>query len=86
MARSRAFARYLFRRRHQKRYSFTKTKMILGFFFSLFTSIIFGTYLEAHGWPILKQAYYAISSAEQSPGQANYADSETKENPEETAP
>lgn len=67
MARSRAFARYLFRRRHQKRYSFTRTKMVLGFVISLFTSIIFGTYLEANGIPILKQTYQAIISPAETP-------------------
>ena len=62
MAKSRALARYLFRLRHQKRYSFTKTKMAIGFVVSLFTSIYFGTYFEEHGLEVVRQAYHAVTT------------------------
>ena len=66
MARGRAFSRYLFREKHKKQYTFTKTKLIVGFVLSVITSIFLGSYLENYGPTIIKQgisAFHATTDA-----------------------
>ena len=78
MARGRALSRHIFREKHKRQYTFTKTKLVVGFFISLFTSIFLGSYLETHGLTILRQSFTALAAS-------IAADSEADENMDQAA-
>ena len=65
MARGRAFSRHIFREKHRRQYTFTRTKLAIGFCVSLITSIFLGTYFEQFGGTIIKQSVSAVASAVQ---------------------
>lgn len=59
---SNSYARYRWREKHKKQYTFTKTKMFVGFIISVLMSIFIGTYMENYGRLVLKQSVDAIAS------------------------
>jgi len=53
---NKALEKYKWREKHRRQYTFTKTKMVVGFFISVTTSILLGSYLDKHGKVALKQS------------------------------
>ena len=46
---NKALKRYQWREKHRKQYTFTKTKLIIGFIISVTTSVVLGSYFEKYG-------------------------------------
>ena len=65
MPKNKALDRYKWREKHRRQYTFTKTKMVVGFFISVSTSILLGSYLDKYGKVALKQSSTVISSIAQ---------------------
>ena len=59
---NKALKRYKWREKHRKQYTFTKTKMIVGFVISVATSISLGSYLDKYGQVAFKQSSNIIAS------------------------
>ena len=62
MPKGRALSRHIFREKHRKQYTFTKTKFIVGFVTSVLTSIFLGDYLTQYGPKIAEQLLGAIET------------------------
>jgi len=60
MPKGRAFSRHIFREKHRKQYTFTKTKFVIGFITSVITSIFLGDYLTQYGPKIADELLTAI--------------------------
>ena len=59
---NKSLERYKWREKHRKQYTFTKTKMVVGFFISVSTSILLGSYLDKYGKVALEQSVHAVSN------------------------
>ena len=62
MSANKTLKRYKWREKHRKQYTFTKTKLIVGFFISVSTSIMLGSYLDKYGEVAIKQSSNALSN------------------------
>jgi hypothetical protein len=62
MRSSNAYARYRWREKHKKQYTFTKTKFFVGFVLSVVTSVFIGSYMDKYGRVVLKQTVSAIKT------------------------
>ncbi len=58
-----SYKRYQWREKHKKQYTFTKTKMVAGFFLSVLSSIFLGAYFDRYGHIVLTQVVEAYQTA-----------------------
>ena len=74
---NRTYARYRWREKHKKQYTFTKTKFVAGFFLSLLTSVFLGSYFDKYGSMVLHQSVEAIATAMNDSSPANESTKES---------
>ncbi|MCB0322458.1 MAG: hypothetical protein KDD69_02760 [Bdellovibrionales bacterium] len=60
---NRSYARYRWREKHRKQYTFTKTKFVVGFLVSVLTSVFLGSYFDHYGRIVLHQLAEAVEVA-----------------------
>lgn len=63
MSINKALMRYKWREQHRKQYTFTKTKLFVGFIISVTTSILLGSYFDKYGKVAFKQGIDVVGSA-----------------------
>jgi hypothetical protein len=64
---NRTYARYRWREKHKKQYTFTKTKFAVGFVISVLTSVFLGSYFDKYGKIVIDQSVEAIAEAWEEP-------------------
>ena len=63
MSINKALKRYQWREKHRKQYTFTKTKIVVGFIISVSTSIMLGSYFDKYGKVAFKQGIDVVGTA-----------------------
>jgi hypothetical protein len=75
------YKRQQWREKHKKQYTFTKTKMVAGFFLSVLSSIFLGAYFDRYGHVVLTQVVEAYQTASSDETESTQRKKQTKYSP-----